>query len=408
MIGCTRCGKFVKMNNSGLEWHIKNVHKISDHSKAYNAVTSAKHAVVQFHSVSSAVASKSGNSVTSRNSQTDMIVAQKNPETLREMIHVGKVKPLGHAGLEACRGGDLPLLQELVLSNKYDPSQVRDRNGSNGLLWAAGGGHLDCVQYLIEMCNINPSTEKQSGRRGYAGRTALHWSCRNGHIKVVQYLLASPTSSYTSSLSCKVPMHVDIETDDGTTPFHLAVWQNQIEVCKYLISRGCNVNHVNSYGCNAVLWAGQGLSSGHELFALLHSQKCNFHVFNENTQGILHKAAQRGNFKVCRLLLVGIAMDSNVNDIIKDYRNGLLYLSYQHLQLQTPNVRARHCGDDIHDMKFIRGVLLESHFQLTKSEKSRPQDLAKFSGDVLLESWLLHIYNDLLKFCTAEHVQTSV
>ncbi len=390
MISCTRCGKFVKLNNSGLEWHIKNVHKIKDHSKAYNAVTSAKHSLIHFNNFNN---SKKNTDVISQsddgdnnnkiilNKQMDMAIAQSNPENLKEMIRTGKVKPLLNPGLEACRSGDLILLKELILNDKYNPKEIYDRNGSNGLLWASGGGHLDCVQYLIETCKINPNVEKQKGRRGYAGRTALHWSCRNGHVDVVEFLLNNTL----------FPMCVDVETEDGTTPFHLAVWQNQIHVCNYLINKGCDVDHINSYGCNAVLWAGQGLNTSNEMFELLFTHSCNFHIFNENGQGILHKAAQRGKLQVCELLLVG---DNYKGEGIRNkYHGGLLYASYQYCSTSFGDKN----NDEYHDhnLHYLRDVLLNKHFQVTNSERSRPYELAKYAGNSKLELWLLKVYNDI-------------
>ncbi len=401
MLMCSRCGKFVKASNSGLEWHIKNVHKIKDHSKAYNAVTSAKHSLIQFDHPLNNYYLGGGNegncSTTNLRKQHDMATAQKNPENLKKMIQSGKDKPLSNLGLEACRSGNLHVLQELVLSKKFHPKESYDRNGSNGLLWASGGGHLNCVVYLIEQCGIDPNIEKQKGRRGYAGRTALHWSCRNGHLNVVQYLLSS--------------MQIDVETDDGTTPFHLAVWQNQINVCKYLVEKGCNVNHINSYGCNAVLWAGQGLNTGYEIFELLHSLNCNFHIFNENGQGILHKAAQRGNTHICKLLLVGHRTSEkdgfrhdDCHNILKMYKNGLLYSSYQYAKTFIGNEICDD-GNDV-DLNFICNILIDKHYQLTTSEQSRPYELAKYSNNIPLSKWLLNVYNDLLSINTKTKITT--
>jgi ankyrin repeat protein len=94
-----------------------------------------------------------------------------------------------------------------------------DNKGSNPLLWAAGGGHLHMVQYLIEECHCSPN-QGQVGKRSFSGRTALHWAARNGHLPVVKYLIDK----------CRVDM--EAATADGTTAFSWACWQNQIHVMK--------------------------------------------------------------------------------------------------------------------------------------------------------------------------------
>ena len=374
LIACSRCGRYVKLNNSGLEWHVKNVHGIKEHSKAYNAVSSARHALVQFRPFHSQTNLKGICQDKIYGAHTDVLLDQQSLNLSRKPFPRNELKALSHPGLEACRNGNLELLKDLVCSGTYNPTKVYDKNGSSGLLWASGGGHLGCVKYLVETCKIDPNFERQKGRRGYAGRTALHWSCRNGHLSIVKYLLTSIVS----------PMDVDIETNDGTTPFHLAVWQNEIQVCRYMIERGCNVNHINSYGCNSVLWAGQGLNTDRAIFELLLQHKCDFHVFNENGQGILHKAAQRGNSEVCKMLLVGLEGD----DILKRHEHGLLFQAYQYLA----------GTDDASEFHFARDVLLHKHFEPTKNEKSRPYELAKYSDNDELALWLLTTFNKLANF----------
>jgi ankyrin repeat protein len=344
LVGCPRCGKFVRSENSGLEWHLKNVHQITEHASAYDVVASAKNSL----SLYTAVVPGFGGDITVPGTTkvltkleryADMTVAQNDPSLLQQMIEEGRVKRLCHPGLDACRCGDLSTLRHYVEKEGWNPIQCRDRNGSSGMLWAAGGGHLECLKYLIVHCGMDPRCEQQRGRRGYAGRTVLHWAARNGHLECVRHLLEA----------CK--MAVDAPSEDGTTPFHLAVWQNHIGVCHYLVQQGACPELCNSYGCNAVLWAGQGPCVGVEMMELLSKLRVDFNIFNENGQGVLHKAAQRGKLDVCQWLM-----------------------------------KANKLGSGVH---------LSKHFQPTKTEQSTPSELATYAGNEELARWLIEWEQDL-------------
>ncbi len=152
-------------------------------------------------------------------------------------------------------------------------------------MWAAGSGHLNIVRYLQEECGCDPN-QSQQGKRSFSGRTSLHWAARNGHLEVVEYLV----------LEC----HVDLEaaTSDGTTAFCWASWQGHIAIMKFLRKNGCNIHSVNSFGCNAVLWAAQG-NGDTNIMIWLQDNGCEMTKVNNNGHGVLHKAAQRGQVAVC-------------------------------------------------------------------------------------------------------------
>ncbi|KAF0709325.1 hypothetical protein AaE_012911 [Aphanomyces astaci] len=219
---------------------------------------------------------------------SDMTAAQSNPAQLAQLVHEGRVKRLG-PGLDECRCGDLLGLQAQVASG-WDCHTSRDRHGSSGLLWAAGGGHLDVVKYLIESLGMRPVQDIQAHRRGYDGRSALHWAARNGHNAVVEYLVVHGGQS------------VDTPAVDGTTPFHLAVWQNHQHTCALLLQLGADPHVVNSHGCNACMWAAQSSVGNVAMLDFLSKLLVDVERINANGQGCLHKAAQRCNWDVCQWL----------------------------------------------------------------------------------------------------------
>ncbi|GAX14156.1 hypothetical protein FisN_8Hh005 [Fistulifera solaris] len=190
---------------------------------------------------------------------------------------------------EYAKEGNLHKLQHYLINNpQFHPESARDRNGATILMWAAGSGQLEMVRYLVEeiKCCVQ---QAQHGRRSFAGRTALHWAARNGHMELVQYLLQQGADIYA-------------ETEDGTTAFHWTAWQGHVDILQLLIQSTDDlkrlVQHSNSYGCNAALWAAQG-AAGVGMFRLLQDLKCPLNVVNYAQHGVLHKAAQRGNRDVC-------------------------------------------------------------------------------------------------------------
>lgn len=56
---------------------------------------------------------------------------------------------------------------------------------------------------------------------------------------------------------------------------------------------------VNSFGCNAVLWAAQSNRIGLDVIQFLEEIGCDLELINSNGHGIIHKSAQRGKLDVC-------------------------------------------------------------------------------------------------------------
>jgi ankyrin repeat protein len=199
------------------------------------------------------------------------------------------------------RQGELEALQDAVNRHLIDPVNDRDDKGATLLHWAAGAGHLVVVQYLVEDCGCSVRTGQQQGRqcrRGFAGRTSLHWACRNGHLDVVKYLL-----------ECAGTDALHDATADGTTAMAWAAWQGHQEILEYLYEKNMKSRQdivfwqaVNHYGCNALLWAAQGLAQPSTLSWLVDVAGCSLTHVNANGHSVLHKAAQRNRADIVHWL----------------------------------------------------------------------------------------------------------
>uniref|UniRef100_A0A7S1XNI0 C2H2-type domain-containing protein n=1 Tax=Phaeomonas parva TaxID=124430 RepID=A0A7S1XNI0_9STRA len=188
---CGACGRFAK-GETGLWWHVMKAH--------LSSVVDAKETAARASEAIQLYDAAAGRHTWHAASMEPPLAPAEEPR-----------RPLSRT-LRAAQTGDLAALRALAAEGQWDANE-RDRNGATPLLWAAGGGHLGVVRFLVEEAGVD-AADLQTGRRGYAGRSALHWACRNGHVGVAAYLVGKGCAK-------------DIATQDGTTPFHFAAWQGE-------------------------------------------------------------------------------------------------------------------------------------------------------------------------------------
>lgn len=203
---------------------------------------------------------------------------------------------------------------------------LRDRNGSTAEHWAAGGGHLGCLSFLLELrdlvYSISPSetdnSEKKAAelptkatqtknndatdtakhnkkiRRRRDGKTSLHYAARNGQNACIDLLLSRQDAP-----------PVDIPSGDGTTPLHMACYGGHPSTVKHLIQKhGADVHAVNEWQCGSAHFVAMSLGDeGSEAVIELCNylkEECDVDFVARQKQGHtpLHKAASRKNQQV--------------------------------------------------------------------------------------------------------------
>ena len=193
------------------------------------------------------------------------------------------------SGLYHAKHGDLESLRALVEGKKrWDAAAVRDRHGLTALQWAAGGGYLDVVEYLLE--------EGRGGDvdvRSKDGRTALMWSCRNGALQVAERLVgagANPKAVSKKGVSC----------------LHWAVWGQQPELAGWLLSppHSLELEGRSEAGCNAAVWA--AASGGLGIAQWLHQQGADFNALNHWGHGVVNKAAWHNHLDLLRWMFATV------------------------------------------------------------------------------------------------------
>ena len=214
------------------------------------------------------------------------------------------------------------------------------------LHWAAGTGFNEAISFLLDdQSSFDGSSSTatsllhicvdQKAHHPSTDRTPLHYAARNGHLSTCKILV----ETYGANPHPKCGR-------GSVTPLQLAVWQNRLEVVRYLVDRNALVGneHVvferNGFNCGLMHWVGlvpQKRWGGNvldeddiddvvaddgagvlPLARYLHSLGVTYESTpaNSNTQGHTpcHKAAWGGNLPLIRYF----RDEHNVYDSLQD------------------------------------------------------------------------------------------
>jgi ankyrin repeat protein len=238
--------------------------------------------------------------------------------------------------LAAAADGDIVKLQACVNSyeREYNDSSLdckmlhikrllstHDRNGSTAEHWAAGGGHVHCLAYLIELRDLvnNKATKRKHEsitvddddnssaltnslhkkiRRRRDGKTSLHYASRNGHIACIDLIMSRSDAP-----------SINIPSGDGTTPLHMACYGGHPSTVRHLVDTyHANVHAINAWSCGAAHWSAmslgeEGMDAVVELCNYLR-EHCGVDFVAKQKQGHtpLHKACSKKNRAVIEWL----------------------------------------------------------------------------------------------------------
>lgn len=214
---------------------------------------------------------------------------------VKERPEVAASTPLVRKFLQACVDGDLEKVEALDNENRTLLLTATCTSGCKALHWAAGSGQLDTVDYILrQKVDVDQRATKDS-----KGRTALHYACRNGHVAVARFLVENGANLRSQGKK-------------GVTPFQLAVWQNRLPICRFLVEE-CGLDprsEVNDFQCSLVHWLGlipetRSGPDGIDILPLarwLDAQGVDFQATQKQGHTALHKAAWGGHMELCRYL----------------------------------------------------------------------------------------------------------
>jgi len=214
---------------------------------------------------------------------------------------------------DAALKGDLALVKELLAK---DPSlvNVKGRNEKAPLHWAAQGGHLEVVKYLITKGGAVNELNIQK-------ETPLVYAAEGGHLKVAELLIAKGASLNLKTTLDAAPIHyalwsgrtelfklllkkgadVTQSRGEGFTMLHEAAGGESLEIVDLLLKKGMAVDQKTSFGATPLHFASRHGSP--QIVSLLIKKGADVNALSEDGLWPLELAAKRGRAEVAAMLL---------------------------------------------------------------------------------------------------------
>jgi Ankyrin repeats (3 copies)/DnaJ domain len=240
--------------------------------------------------------------------------------------------------LQAAALGEIEFLRQV---NDNNLEKYRCISGCTALHWAAGNNQLEVIRYLIldRKMDVNICATKKA-----KGRTPLHYACRNGCLLAVKLLVDLRAS-------------VDARAKSGVSPFQLAVWQNHLEICKFLVyEQGIDPAQLNDFDCGAVHWIGLSpfqaadgpLQQGELLIPmakwLSKLPRIDFTLRQRQGHSPFHKAAWGGHIALLRWLRDEYGIQDDTPDFAGNYAADLAEMANDERHAAVANWIRRECS----------------------------------------------------------------
>ena len=193
------------------------------------------------------------------------------------------------------------LYQQLLTRNKnYNINNEIDLLGNTTLHYASWGGSIECIQYCVETCLMNPL------QRNKEGMNSLQFCSAGNHLNCLQYLEEYLLSNQNTSISTSSSQALlsSLESETGLIPLHRACLHNSIDIVTHLLQQ-IEVNNQNKYLLHENIQEEEELKN----LQIQHFSSGIFsRTYNGNTS--LHLATQNNSINIIKQLLQEIQKDS--------------------------------------------------------------------------------------------------
>ncbi|MCX7045654.1 MAG: ankyrin repeat domain-containing protein [Candidatus Sumerlaeota bacterium] len=133
---------------------------------------------------------------------------------------------------QACKDGDIAVVKKILARKGADVNARGIQFGERPLHWAAGQGHLEIVDFLLDHgADIN-ATDKD-------GIVPLQVAVGKNQIAIVRRLVERKAN-------------LNHKCSDGSTPLYGAVYKDYLEIARLLIEAGADVNATTNNGVAAM------------------------------------------------------------------------------------------------------------------------------------------------------------
>ncbi|XP_061190501.1 uncharacterized protein LOC133198422 [Saccostrea echinata] len=291
---------------------------------------------------------------------------------------------------QSCMNGKLEMCKYLV--NKHSELiEISDDDEETALHDAAWGGNVDVFKLLIEKgLDFKSTTNK--------GKTVLHLSCMNGKLAMSMFLLSH------------CPHFLNMKNIDNENALPDAAWGGDVDLFKFLIEKGLDINSSSRYGKSMLHWSCR--NGKLEMSKYLVSKYPDLlRAIDYDGMNVLHDAAFGGSVELFEFLIgKGLDVDSRANNgktvLAWCCRKGKQAM-FKYLNKKYPHFLHLKDDDDenvIHDAAFGGNVdlfkfLMEEGFDVkskTKGSKTLLHQSCK-NGELAMCEYLFQIHPELVK-----------
>ena len=195
--------------------------------------------------------------------------------------------------------GLFDIVMNLKLKVLYE---CKDSIGQTPLLYAAVGGSLPVVQYLITVGHCNPATLELDNDN----TTLLHCACAVGHMNMIIYLI--------TELQCDPT----VRNNNGSLPLHFACIAGHLNLAKFFITeQNCDPTSQDKGGRTLLHYASLG---GHMniIEYLITEQNCDPTSQDKDGNTLLHYASLGGHITIVEYLVTELKMDPTYPNYNRD------------------------------------------------------------------------------------------